>query len=430
MSQLTAKRKAAVIQFNGELRKDVGGLQVGDRVPDFEIKVINHSKFTTHLFEFKGKFIILDFWATWCSSCVNSFPKINQLQYLYQDKLQFLLVNTSSSQDSEKGLRNFVDKLTLPFGAKFRLPSIISDTFAAFLFPHKMIPHYVWIDDKMEVKAITTSEFLNEAYISKFVNGKSLDIPEKKDLSFDPSKPIFFKGNGGVNDSFLFRTILAGYQEGLPSSSGMVYDKRMRVARIFSTNASIESLYRQAYSELDSIPHNRLTIHGKKLAKYRVEGEWTSLNMSKAYNYELIVPSKSIREARSFMQSDLERYFGFSLSVKKILSKCLVIEIIDSSAIKFSESDVYESNLEVDEYSSKFMKGGTISDLVGVLNAIVQWPVLDETNLKRKIDLEKLPGKIDDILLLRLALRANGFGLLECEKEIRVFILSENEREN
>ncbi|MGB8190551.1 MAG: redoxin domain-containing protein, partial [Chitinophagaceae bacterium] len=53
-------------------------LNVGDTLPDLEVKdVINYSKSSIKISEFKDKYLILNFWATWCSPCIVSFPKLD-----------------------------------------------------------------------------------------------------------------------------------------------------------------------------------------------------------------------------------------------------------------------------------------------------------------------------------------------------------------
>src|SRR5688572_7574854 len=63
------------------------GLQVGNKMPDIPLGVvINNKTGKTRFSEFKGKLLILDFWDTYCSSCIEGFPKMVQLQKEFGDK--------------------------------------------------------------------------------------------------------------------------------------------------------------------------------------------------------------------------------------------------------------------------------------------------------------------------------------------------------
>src|SRR3954466_8754499 len=76
------------------------GLKIGDTVPDIAINnIINYPTKIAKISDFKGKLLILDFWATWCSPCVGMIPKMEALQKQFNDKLQFLPVSYQAYGD-------------------------------------------------------------------------------------------------------------------------------------------------------------------------------------------------------------------------------------------------------------------------------------------------------------------------------------------
>lgn len=50
------------------------------------------------LSDFYGKPIVINFFATWCGPCMNEMPGINELSLQYQDQVNFLIINLTSSE--------------------------------------------------------------------------------------------------------------------------------------------------------------------------------------------------------------------------------------------------------------------------------------------------------------------------------------------
>jgi len=57
---------------------------LGKAAPDFVLT--NLSSKTVRLSDFKGKVVLLDFWATWCAPCREEIPELIQLQRQYSSK--------------------------------------------------------------------------------------------------------------------------------------------------------------------------------------------------------------------------------------------------------------------------------------------------------------------------------------------------------
>lgn len=57
---------------------------------------------TYSLKDFKGKTLILDFWATWCPDCREEMPQLLALQKRIQDRKDIVMVGISCDTDPEK----------------------------------------------------------------------------------------------------------------------------------------------------------------------------------------------------------------------------------------------------------------------------------------------------------------------------------------
>ena len=157
-------------------------LMVGNTVPDIAFNhVTNYKTTTARLSDFKGKLIILDFWATTCMSCIYHIPACDSLQIAFNKRIQILLVNPLISRDSLSRVNRMLHLLQSRKGHRVALPVILYDEAAYALFPFHYLPHYVWIGSDGIVKAITGADELNAKNISALLNGGELHLPVKKD---------------------------------------------------------------------------------------------------------------------------------------------------------------------------------------------------------------------------------------------------------
>ncbi len=51
---------------------------IGKQAPDFELRTVDGE--LVHLAALRGKVVVLDFWATWCGSCLEEIPPLEKLQ--------------------------------------------------------------------------------------------------------------------------------------------------------------------------------------------------------------------------------------------------------------------------------------------------------------------------------------------------------------
>ncbi|MDA8387595.1 MAG: TlpA disulfide reductase family protein [Nitrospiraceae bacterium] len=80
------------------------------KAPDFSLKTVNGKAYA--LSAYRGKPVLLNFWATWCPACREELPSLVKLARKYKGKLQVLSV----SIDSPAGpLKEYLGNHPLPF---------------------------------------------------------------------------------------------------------------------------------------------------------------------------------------------------------------------------------------------------------------------------------------------------------------------------
>lgn len=96
--------------------------------------------FETVLKSYEGKIILIDVWASWCSDCLKSMPKVKALQQAHSDVV-FLFLSLDKSVDSwKKGIKKYkVD------GEHYYMQSGWKGDFGNFL-DLDWIPRYLVID--------------------------------------------------------------------------------------------------------------------------------------------------------------------------------------------------------------------------------------------------------------------------------------------
>lgn len=73
--------------------------QIGTQAPDFTVA---DGQNTVTLSQFRGKPVVLNFWATWCPPCVQEMPSMVQLQKQLGDKVVILAVSTDVDEEAYK----------------------------------------------------------------------------------------------------------------------------------------------------------------------------------------------------------------------------------------------------------------------------------------------------------------------------------------
>ena len=74
-----------------------------------------------HLADFKGKYVLVDFWATWCPPCVAEAPALKDLRSRYKERgFEILGVNVDAAregQDDSEGVQSTVRRFLVKYGA-------------------------------------------------------------------------------------------------------------------------------------------------------------------------------------------------------------------------------------------------------------------------------------------------------------------------
>ena len=107
------------------------GLDEGDQAPDFEFSTPEGER--VRLNELRGRPLVINFWATWCTSCLTEMPDLKALQEkLGRETFNVLAVNAGESRpDAEE----FIDFLEAPFVYAMDPGLVLSDGYSVYGLP-------------------------------------------------------------------------------------------------------------------------------------------------------------------------------------------------------------------------------------------------------------------------------------------------------
>ena len=104
------------ISVFGESQKKVMptvGYEIGNIIPDFSVTDLNGK--SKNIKEFRGKTVMLNFWATWCPPCRAEMPSMEKLWNKSKNK-KFVIIAVSVDQSPTSKVAEFIktNKYTFP----------------------------------------------------------------------------------------------------------------------------------------------------------------------------------------------------------------------------------------------------------------------------------------------------------------------------
>lgn len=107
----------------------------GGRAPQFTL-VTNAGRHVTPE-QFGGKVLVLNFWATWCSPCVEEIPSLNAMQRRFANS--GVVVVAVSVDKHQAKVKAFLDKIPVTFQTASDPNSNVSAEYGTFQIPETYI---------------------------------------------------------------------------------------------------------------------------------------------------------------------------------------------------------------------------------------------------------------------------------------------------
>ncbi|MEO6851458.1 MAG: thioredoxin-like domain-containing protein [Mucilaginibacter sp.] len=419
-------------------------VHIGDKVPDIIIHgFINDTAKEVPISNlYKNKLLILDFWATWCASCLNKFPLMDSLQKRYSEQIEIVSIGYQPYITIKKFFTANLQNVPKYF-------SVTADdkTLSYNLFPHRGLPHVVWIDSSGKVIAITDGENMTTENIKTVLQNHILSVKSKIDqMNFKMNEPFHLR-----DTSYSGRSLFTNFTAGIGSGINITYETNNPhlIDRIFAYNLSIRQLYwiscfynkatmnnfsRMILEINDSLKYmqpskvSSETYKKSKYAKSLDKGDWDRDNL---YCYELQIP-KPYMDTIAFkdMLTDLNRNLNLNGRFEKRKTMCYILKYKSGKRSHLKESHVSPKIIYHNFGLEQFLQAQNLSTLIDVLNhGIANSQIVNETGIgnSKLFDFDTSDFKLgitpDEVNHM---LKKYGLYLVQEERYLPALVISKN----
>ena len=115
----------------------VSKLKIGDKAPDFEFVDLDGKSINFN--QFKGKYVLINFFATWCAPCVKEMPLIeNEIWKSHKNNDDFIILSFGRGHSNEE-VKKFISEKGFTFPIYSDQNKMIFNLFALSFIPRNYI---------------------------------------------------------------------------------------------------------------------------------------------------------------------------------------------------------------------------------------------------------------------------------------------------
>jgi uncharacterized protein (TIGR03435 family) len=369
-------------------------LKIGDNLPNYQLKsVVNYKADSFNFKDAKGKILIIEFWGTWCSPCIPALQHLNEIKNKFPNDVFVVGISDDSKERLTKFLTKRVVSVPLASEADMKLNGI---------FAFNMVPHTIIADKNGKIMAITSPNEVTEEKIKEIIAGKIPNFKPKEDKEFD-SKVDYF----GADESTDYAITQKAYIQGFPSFSkrgnGVFKDRRISCINL-STQSILQLAFKKSFeTTIVNLPEAKQAFIPENLCCF-----------------DIIVKESDKANLYKIMQAEAMKLLGVKANIEKrvvdvyVLKK--VADILKESVKKEASGESSGRGIKAEYIEMDF--------LVDFLANELQKPVVDETNLKGRYDINFEYASEDPTALMKV-LATLGLKISKEKREVEMLIIEE-----
>jgi uncharacterized protein (TIGR03435 family) len=376
-----------------------GHLKPGDYFPDYILRpIVNAPVKEYDITKQNRKYLVLNFWGTWCAPCIPEMDTLAKLQERNKDLVHIIAISNDATEKLKIYLKKRPSKLWLA-----------SDT--SFYLYHQFGFNYVGqsaiLDNRNRIIALVRTDSINQQFIDNLIHEVPLVSSAETGISSNESSVDYF----GLDSNMTFSATLCSarpmaYGSGSPDYKGTPFEGR----RISVFNVPETFLYNIAFN---------IKMQGQTLY---LPDEKTVFSKARQVCFDLLVEPGQKDSLKRIMQEQLNKLLPFKAKLEKRKMPVYLLNRKEGDTTSWKESD--ESETFVMFTGNGFTgKAVPVSTFCEYLSNELLLPVIDETGLIAKYDIKTVNVLRDKNEIMR-NIDLLGLHLEKTERVIDVLVIS------
>lgn len=294
-------------------------IQLGSLVPDFDINILTKEGTTKkNIKDYRGKVVILEFWATYCGPCFPAMDHLVTLQKKFPTDLEVINVT-----DEERWkVVNFLKKRPTSMPIAIDANKSINQ-----LFYHQLMPHTIIIDPQGYIKAITSPEEVTEEVIYLAKSGAILAVKTKAEFATKTENATAMTV-GQVEDKSFYKVAISAQKEGVQPQINKKSDFEYEFI-----NCTVPLMYQVLYQTTRPNPNDRACLEVSEQTKHL-------LDEKQQYCLTVKVPESMKHRLGEIGMRNLEDIFGLKAKNENRTRKVYALSTNKEVAVSTSNTGI------------------------------------------------------------------------------------------